>query len=600
MFTGREGQHDAPQLTLAHLTVGHRDAGPRQQTSQLLGLRLDGLDAVVDEEHLTAAVEFAQHGVAHEGGRGFRDACLDGQPILWRRLDDAHVADADESEVQRARDGRGRQRKHVDLGLESLESLLVGDAETLLLVDDDEAEVLELDVLAEEAMGTDDQINAAGREPSHGLELLLSGHEAAERTDGHGVGREPLGERGEMLRGKHRRRYEHGHLRTRRDGLEGGAQCDFGLAVADIPDHEAVHRSGPFQVGLDLDRRAELIGRLLVRERRLHLGLPGRVLAERTTLGIGPARIQVEELMSEVTDRLLDAGPGPLPLTAAELGEGRIIATGIARDAFDLLDRHPHAATFAEVQLEEVALLATAAAGGSPHEPGIPRHAVVNVDDDIASFESLEQVTWHHPPHGLWSPHANRAEQFAVGDEGQAVGPTAEATVEAAFEQPETTRRDRRRDATDRSGHDARVPEDLRQTGRLIRGEDHAGPFPLPAPDGGRKVADRHRRQRRLTPAEWVATRRRPAHLGLPRQLEPPGRRKMLLPLAWTWVRVGPSPGQLTRSFELGLSGISLLPEEVGHVGDVVRFIDDPDSRTEVVERRGRSKEAGPGLGGIT
>ena len=119
------------------------DARLGQQLAQLLGLRLDRLDPVVDEEDLAAAVELAQDRVAHEAGRRLRDARLDRQPVLRRRLDDAHVAHAGQRQVQRPRDGRRRQRQHVHLGAQLLEPLLVGDAEALLLVDDDQAQVPE-------------------------------------------------------------------------------------------------------------------------------------------------------------------------------------------------------------------------------------------------------------------------------------------------------------------------------------------------------------------------------------------------------------------------------------------------------------------------
>ena len=125
----------------AHLAVGDDDARLGQQLAQLLGLRLDRLDAVVDEEDLPAAVELAQDRVAHEARGRLRDARLDGQPVLRRRLDDAHVAHAGEGQVERPRNGRGRQRQHVDLRAQLLEALLVGHAEALLLVDDDEAQV---------------------------------------------------------------------------------------------------------------------------------------------------------------------------------------------------------------------------------------------------------------------------------------------------------------------------------------------------------------------------------------------------------------------------------------------------------------------------
>ncbi len=51
----------------------------------------------------------------------------------------------------------------MDVGLQRLQPLLVGDAEPLFLVDDDEAQPLELDILGEQRMGADDDIDIAAR-----------------------------------------------------------------------------------------------------------------------------------------------------------------------------------------------------------------------------------------------------------------------------------------------------------------------------------------------------------------------------------------------------------------------------------------------------
>ena len=53
------------------------------------------------------------------------------------------------------------QRQHMHLGAQLLEPLLVRDAEMLLLVDDQQAEVLELDRLAEQRVGADDDVDRA-------------------------------------------------------------------------------------------------------------------------------------------------------------------------------------------------------------------------------------------------------------------------------------------------------------------------------------------------------------------------------------------------------------------------------------------------------
>ena len=53
------------------------------------------------------------------------------------------LAHAGHRQLQRARDRRRRKRQHMHFGAQLLQPLLVADAEMLLLVDDDEAEVLE-------------------------------------------------------------------------------------------------------------------------------------------------------------------------------------------------------------------------------------------------------------------------------------------------------------------------------------------------------------------------------------------------------------------------------------------------------------------------
>ncbi len=139
-----EVEHDVFELVLRHLAVADEDVGLGHDVAQLAGDELDVVHAVVDEEDLAAAVQLAEDGLADEMVVELGDVGLDRQALLGRRLDRRHVADAGERHVQRARDRRGGERQHVDLAAHLLEALLVRDAEALLLVDDDQAEVLEL------------------------------------------------------------------------------------------------------------------------------------------------------------------------------------------------------------------------------------------------------------------------------------------------------------------------------------------------------------------------------------------------------------------------------------------------------------------------
>ena len=69
---------------------------------------MDVVDAVVDEINLPVAVEFAQDGVADQLLVPADDARLDRQAVRRRRFQVADVADAQQRQVQRPRDRRGR------------------------------------------------------------------------------------------------------------------------------------------------------------------------------------------------------------------------------------------------------------------------------------------------------------------------------------------------------------------------------------------------------------------------------------------------------------------------------------------------------------
>ena len=95
------------------------------------------------------------------------------QPVDGRGGDDREVLHPAQRHVQRARDRRRGHGQHVHLGAQLLQLLLVGDAEMLLLVDHDEAQILELHAFAEQRVGADDDVDLAVRQPLLDLVRLL-------------------------------------------------------------------------------------------------------------------------------------------------------------------------------------------------------------------------------------------------------------------------------------------------------------------------------------------------------------------------------------------------------------------------------------------
>ena len=188
--------------------------------------------------------------------------------------------------MQRARNGRGGHGEHVDLFAHLLQALLVAHAEALLFVDDEQAEVLELDVLGEQAVGADEDVDFAGFEFFEDDLLLFRRAEARDHLDGDGKLREALLEGFEVLEGEDRGGREDGDLLAILHGFEGGAHGDFGFAVADIAAEQAIHRRGGFHVPLDVGDGGELVVGLAVVEGVFELALEIVVGRE----GVCPAR----------------------------------------------------------------------------------------------------------------------------------------------------------------------------------------------------------------------------------------------------------------------------------------------------------------------
>ena len=153
--------HDRRELLLVHLAVRHVHDRAVEHLRDAQGSALDVFNAVVQVVHLPAALQLAAHGVAQHVPVVLHNEGLHRDAVLRRLFDGGHVADAGQGHVQRARDGRGREREHVDRAAHLLDVLLVRHAEALLLVDDEQAEVLEHNILLQQLMRADHEIALA-------------------------------------------------------------------------------------------------------------------------------------------------------------------------------------------------------------------------------------------------------------------------------------------------------------------------------------------------------------------------------------------------------------------------------------------------------
>src|SRR5207237_10212095 len=115
---------------------------------------------------------------------------------------------------------------------------------------------------------------------------------AGKQLNAHRVIGHALAKGVEMLLGQDRGGHEHSGLSAIHDGLEGGANANFGFAEANVAADEAVHRFGPLHVSFGFDDGAHLIGRFFEDKGALELALPARYMGNgmaRLTLSPRPA-----------------------------------------------------------------------------------------------------------------------------------------------------------------------------------------------------------------------------------------------------------------------------------------------------------------------
>ena len=145
------------------------------------------------------------------------------------------------------------------------------DAETVLFVDDDQAQVFELDVFLQQPVRADDDVDPALGGLLQHLGDLFGGQKTADHFDAHRMIAEAMAKSLQVLLRQDRRRRQHGDLLAALDREKRGAHRDFGLAVTDIAANQAVHRFFPLHARQGFVDGALLIGRLFEFESRFEL-----------------------------------------------------------------------------------------------------------------------------------------------------------------------------------------------------------------------------------------------------------------------------------------------------------------------------------------
>ena len=156
-----EVAHDLFEFTFAHLAVADTDTCFRHQFGEVSGALFDGFNIVVQVVNLTATQQFTKQGFFDRAVVVLHHKSAHRQASRGWRSNDRQVTHAGHCHVQRARDGRRGQGQNIDLTAQGLELFFLANAETVLFVDDHQAEVFDLYIVLQQFVGADHDVDFA-------------------------------------------------------------------------------------------------------------------------------------------------------------------------------------------------------------------------------------------------------------------------------------------------------------------------------------------------------------------------------------------------------------------------------------------------------
>ena len=130
-----------------HLTVGKCHIGIRHHVLNTCRHICNILNPVVNKINLSSSCQFTVNCVPCNLLIIFHYKGLNRHSVLRRFLHNTHISYANKAHMKGSGDRRRRQRQNIHIFPELLDLLLVGHAETLLLIDDEKPKILKLYIL---------------------------------------------------------------------------------------------------------------------------------------------------------------------------------------------------------------------------------------------------------------------------------------------------------------------------------------------------------------------------------------------------------------------------------------------------------------------
>ena len=301
------------KLLLAHLSVGNHDGGIRQKLLDGRSTAVNSIHTVMQIKYLSAAPEFLVHRLGQNSPVMLHDIGLNRLTVLRGFLNGGHIAYTRHRHIEGSRNRGRRKGQHIDIVAHLLKAFLVLDSKALFLVDNTKSQILKLDILLYQSMGSDHNIDLSTAQFFQNLLLFPWGSEAGKDID---LDRETFHSLAEGLivlpcqdGGRHQNRA----LLSIHDTFKRCTNCNFGLAKSYVAAEQSVHRNRLFHVILDFLNTTQLVIGLVIRKTSFKVILPVGILTEGVSFCRFSFGIEFDKLIRHILNRFFNSCTGLCP-----------------------------------------------------------------------------------------------------------------------------------------------------------------------------------------------------------------------------------------------------------------------------------------------
>ena len=220
--------------------------------------------------------------------------------------------------MKSSRNRCGCQRQHIDILFHLFDLLFMCHTKPLFLIDDQQSQILELYILGQDSVGSDQDIHQTFFQIFQRLFLLSGRAEPAHKIHPHRKIFHSLHKGIVVLLGKDRCRNQIYHLFSFLDRFEGYADRDLRFSVSHIPADQAVHDLRAFHILLCRFYSLQLVFRLLKRKHLFEFSLPYRIRSIAETGFLLSGCIQCHQIFCDILYSSADLRLGLLPFLATE------------------------------------------------------------------------------------------------------------------------------------------------------------------------------------------------------------------------------------------------------------------------------------------